>query len=152
MKQESGRSLIEVLGVMAIGAIMIAGTVAAYNAVRNRQIRTVASAELEQIAKNTRLLMEPRGSYEGVSVDYLIKSGALKNDKAPIGAADWSVTADLDGLSFSINLTGLSQGDCAYLTTARAAWASAIKLNGNELDAVAVCLTTGDNQVSFIVQ
>ncbi len=149
---ESGRSLIEIIGVMAIGAIALAGVVAAYNTIRHRQVRTIASAGLEQIAKNTKILMDHRGDYSGVSVEYLVKSGALKSNKAPIGSDNWSVTSSIDGMEFSINLTGLPQGDCEYLTTARMAWASKIKVNGYELEPGTQCLSGGDNQVSFIVE
>ena len=114
MKAESGRSLIEVIGVLAIGGVMAVATLGVYNMVRSNQTRTIADAELEQIAHDTKLLLEMRGTYEGISVDYLIKAGALPSDKAPIGGDGWSVTASADGVSFSINLVDLSNGECEY--------------------------------------
>lgn len=152
MREQSGRSLIEIIGVMAIGGILMAALVATYNTVRNRQVRTIATAGLEQIAKNTKLLMEMRGDYSGVSVGYLIKAGALKNDKPPIGAAEWSVTSSVDGHEFLINLTGLTKGECDYFTTVNLEWADRVKVNGFESDPGTYCLTTGGNEVSFIVQ
>ena len=152
MKQESGRSLIEIIGVLAIAGVMTVATVAVYNSVRNRQVRTIAKTDLEQIAKNTKLLLEMRGDYAGVSVDYLIKSGALKSNRAPIGSSDWSITSSVDGSKFLINLTGLSTDDCAFFTTAYLGWAIGIRVNGYETDPGAYCLRTGDNQLSFIVQ
>jgi type II secretory pathway pseudopilin PulG len=152
MRQEQGRSLIEVIGVMAIGGVMMAALVATYNMVRNRQVRTIAAAQLEQIAKNTRLLMEMRHDYSGVSVDYLVKAGALKNAGAPIGSDDWSVASSIDGKEFLINLKGLTKGECDYFTTVKLEWASRIKVNGFESNPGAYCLTTGANEVSFIVE
>ncbi|MDR1337957.1 MAG: type II secretion system GspH family protein [Rickettsiales bacterium] len=149
-KSESGRSLVEIIGVMAIGGILMAALVATYSTVRNRQVRAIAAAQLEQIAKNTKLLMEHRHDYSGVSVDYLVKSGALKNDKAPIGNDEWSVTASIDGSEFSVNLKGLTKGECDYFTTAKLEWADRIKVNGFESNPETYCLTTGDNEVSFI--
>ena len=73
MQHESGRSLIEVIGIMAIGAITMLSTVGLYNMIRHNQARTIASSELQQIARDVKLLMEMRGDYTGVSVDYLIK-------------------------------------------------------------------------------
>ena len=87
MREQSGRSLLEVIGVLAISGVMTVSALGVFNVIRNNQIRSIADAELKQIAENTKILMEMRGSYDGVSVDYLIKAGALKSDKAPIGGA-----------------------------------------------------------------
>jgi type II secretory pathway pseudopilin PulG len=152
MKTESGRSLVEIIGVMAIGGILTAALATTYNTIRNRQVRAMATAQLEQIANNTKLLMEHRQDYSGVSVDYLIKSGALKNDQPPIGDAGWSVAASLDGTEFLITLKGLTKGECDYFATAKLDWASGIKINGFETDPGVYCLATGGNEVSFTVQ
>ena len=152
MTQESGRSLIEVIGVLAITAVMAVGAITMYGAMRARTTRAIASADMEQIVKNVRLLMQPRGDYTGVSVNYLVKSGALRNTHAPIGGDDWSVTASNDGQLFAINLTGLSNGDCAYFTTAVPTWATAVRVNGSIDDAGDHCLSSGNNLVSFIVE
>lgn len=152
MTEQSGRSLVEIIGVMAIGAVLMAALVTTYTTVRNRQMRTIAVSTLEQIAKNTKLLMEMRGDYSGVSVDYLVKSGALKNTKAPIGNDEWSVTSSIDGSEFLINLTGLTKGECDYFTTVNMSWADRVKVNGFESDPGTYCLTIGGNEVSIIVQ
>ncbi len=152
MKYESGRSLIEMLGVLAIAGILTAGTIATYNTIRNRQNRTIAVSQLEMIAKNTKLLMAMKGDYTGVSVDYLIKSGALKNDRAPLGSSEWSVTASVDGKEFLINLVGLSQSDCQYFTTVNLGWVNGVTVNGYGTNPENYCLSTGNNQVSFVVQ
>ncbi|MBN1325236.1 MAG: type II secretion system protein [Alphaproteobacteria bacterium] len=152
MRNESGRSLIEIMGVLAITGILTAGTIATYNNIRNRQARTIATSQLEMIAKNTRLLMSMTGDYTGVSVDYLIKSGALKNTKAPLGSPEWSVTSSTDGNEFLINLVGLSKADCDYFTTKNMEWVSKIEVNGYEIDPGNYCLSTGNNKISFIVQ
>lgn len=151
MKTESGRSLVEIIGVMAVGAVMTAGAIAAYGTIRKNQTRTIAAAQLEQVASDVKLLLEMRGSYQGVSVDYLIKSGALKNGDAPIGGA-WSVTASSDGKSFSINLSDISRGECEYFTTAVTKWASAILVNGFETEPESHCFSSDTNQISFIVE
>ena len=153
MKQEYGRSLIEIIGVMAIGAIMSVATVGMYRQIRTTQMRTIANSELEQIAKNVKLLTGARGTYEGVSVDYLVKAGALKSTNAPIGSDTWTVTPSFDGASFSINLTDLTPGECAYFSTKRPKWASSILINGAELaDGATNCFSTNTNQISFVVE
>lgn len=152
MQQESGRSLIEIVGVMAIGAIMTVSAVSLYNVIRGNQMRTIASAEMEGIVRNTRLLLGMRGNYTGVSVDYLIKAGALKSDRAPLGGP-WSVTASIDGKTFSINLTQLSAGECDYFITAAPKWATEIRVNGMPADSTAdSCFSSRTNEISFIAQ
>ncbi len=150
MKTESGRSLIEVVGVLVIGTLMAAAAIGTYATVRNNQMRNIAAATLEQIASDVKLLMELRGDYTGVSVDYLIKAGALKNDDAPLGGDTWSITAPVDGKSFSINLVGLSSGECGYFSVAKPQWATRVEINGYSTDGI--CLSSGGNQISFIVE
>lgn len=85
MNHESGASLIEIIGVLAIAGVMSGAAIAMYNVIRNNQARKIASIELEEIAKNTKMLMGLRGDYTGLSVDYLVSAGALQNNSAPIG-------------------------------------------------------------------
>lgn len=144
--------MIEVIGVLAIAGIMTVSAVGMYNMIRKNQSRMIANSELEQIASDTKILMEMRGTYEGVSVEYLIKAGALKSDAAPLGGDDWSVISSVDGESFSINLTELSQGECNYFTTSAPKWTSAIVVNGYENDGVDHCFSSDTNQISFIVE
>lgn len=152
MRQEQGRSLIEMLGVFAIAGAMAVSAISIYNVIRNNQTRKIASVEIEQIASNTKLLLQLRGDYTGVSVDYLVKAGALKNNTAPIGGSGWSVTAENGGAEFAINLTDLSKGECEYFTIAVPDWAKSIKVNGFETDIASQCFSSRTNQVSFIVE
>ena len=152
MKQESGRSLIEIIGVLAIGTVMAVAAVKMYGQIRASQTRTIVSSELEQIAKNVKLLTGARGSYAGVSVDYLVKAGALKSVHAPIGDDNWSISPSFDEKSFSINLSGLSAGECEYFSVKKHAWATTVLINGYETNEASNCFSTNTNQVSFIVE
>ena len=152
MNNESGRSLIELLGVLAIGGVMTAGALALFSTLRNEQRRAFASATLEQIAQDTKLLMQSRGTYAGLSVDYLIKAGALGGDAAPIGGADWNVGPyGIDDAAFAITLNNLTQGECQYFATARAQWATSVLINGYETD-MPQCFSSATNQVIFVVE
>lgn len=151
MKYESGRSLIEILGVLAIGAIMTVATVNVYNNIRLRQVRTIAIAELKQIAQNTKLLISPVGDYSVISVDYLIQSGALKNANAPIGGNDWSISS-VNENAFSINLTNLSKSDCAYFTNANIDFVYKISVNGYDDEVSKHCFSNDVNQISLFIE
>ena len=148
MREQSGRSLIEIIGVLAIGAIMLSGTYAIYNSTNQKQKRLIASSNLENIATKTRTLLEYSG-YGPVSVDFLIEAGALTNDKAPAGGKDWSIVSSIDGTEFSINLVDLSYDECAYFTTKKLDWVTKISVNGYDSGDSSYCLKTGDNRISF---
>ena len=152
MSNQSGRSLIEVIGVMAIAGVMTISALGAYNIMRTNQKRTIADAELEQIAQNTKMLMEMRGDYNGVSVDYLIKAGALQSEHAPIGGNNWSVSAAADGKSFAINLVDLTNSECNYFSSKQPKWFSKILVYGFETGYSDNCFGSDTNQVSFIVE
>ena len=151
MREQSGRSLIEMIGVLAIGAIMVSATFAMYRSIDGRQKRLIASETLHDIATKTKTLLEYSG-YAPVSVDFLIESGALKNGRAPAGSAGWSITPSIDGSEFSINLVGLTFDECAYFTTKKFDWATHITVNGYEGDASSFCMKTGENKISFFAQ
>lgn len=151
MKYESGRSLIEIIGVLAITAVMTASSIGIYNSIRNNQKNTIAAAELREVAKNTKLLMEMRNDYSGVSVDYLIKAGALKSDAAPIGKK-WEINVGTDVASFVITLRGLTRGECEFFATAVPAWASEMFVNGYSIENYVSCFSSSENQIYFIVK
>jgi len=151
MREQSGRSLIEIIGVLAIGAIMVSAVFSMYKTANRQQKRFIANETLSDIATKTKTLLEYDG-YQPVSVDYLIESGALNNNKAPIGTDDWSITSSVDGTEFSINLVGLSFDECAYFTTKKLKWATHINVNGYDSSDGSFCLKTGDNKLSFFVK
>lgn len=151
MREQSGRSLIEIIGVLAIGAIMISATYAVYNTTNQKQKRFVASETLKDIAQKTKTLLEYTG-YAPVSVRYLIESGAIDNDKPPLGGNDWSVTSSVDGTEFSINLTDLSFDECAYFTIKKYDWTTRVSVNGYDSSDSAYCMKSGDNRISFFAK
>nr|MBQ0091219.1 hypothetical protein [Candidatus Enterousia merdequi] len=149
MREQSGRSLIEIISVLAIGGFMIAASYSMYNSINAKQKRIIASEEIKTIAEKTQTLLQYSG-YQNVSVDFLIESGAIENNKAPIGGQDWSVTSNFDGTEFSINLVNLTFDECAYFTTKKLDWAEKIKINGFESSDSALCMKSGENTISFI--
>lgn len=151
MKNEYGRSLIELIGVLAVTGVMGGVAIGLYNSIHRTQVRTMAMANLEDIAHKTKMLLEYRGTYDGVSVQYLVTAGAIHSDASPIGG-EWTVRGEDGGAMFSINLTQLSEGDCDYFATATPSWAVHVRVNGYETEPDSHCFSTHTNQVSFIVE
>lgn len=151
MTEQSGRSLIEVLGVLAIGAVITAAAVGMYSQIRGSMRRQMAATQMSDIARDAKLLMGARGDYNGISVEYLLQMGALQNAAAPIGDA-WEIGATADGAAFAINLMGLTSGECAYFETVSAPWAATVQINGYDVADTSHCFSTATNRVSFIVK
>lgn len=151
MREQSGRSLIEIISVLAIGGFMIAASYGIYNSINEKQKRLIASETLESIVTKTQTLLQYSG-YTPVSIDFLIEAGALKDDRAPIGGKNWSISSNFDGSEFSINLVDLSFDECAYFTTKKLDWATHIKINGFDSSDSALCMKSGENTISFFAQ
>ena len=151
MREQSGRSLIEIISVLAIGGFMIIASYAMYNSINSKQQRMIASETLKTIATKTQTLLQYSG-YTPVSVDFLIESGALNDNRAPIGGANWSVTSNFDGSEFSINLVDLSFDECAYFATKKIDWTTHIKINGFDSSDASLCMKSGENTISFFAQ
>ena len=148
MKNESGRSLIEIIGVLAITAVMTAGAIAIYNSVRRNQQNTIAAATLREVAKDINMLMGMRGDYTGISVDYLVKAGAITTPNAPIGNS-WTIDVGIDRTTFVINIYGLSRSECEFFGAAMPAWATEMYINGYRAEEVVNCFTGNENNLSF---
>lgn len=151
MTEQSGRSLIEVLGVLAIGAIITAAAVGMYSQIRGSMRRQIAVTQMSDVARDAKLLMGARGDYNGISVEYLVQMGALQNATAPIGDT-WDISATDDGVAFAINLVGLTSGECAYFETVSAPFATTVQINGYDVGDASHCFSTATNRVSFIVK
>jgi len=153
MNPERGASMIEMMGVLALGAIMVAATFAIYRTTHTRIVRMGVSADLTDLANNAKTLFAARGSYTGISVGYLIKAGALKTERAPAIASGLSVQPEAEGKQFSINLTGLKYNDCVWLTTQKFDFADAVYANDmREGNASDNCASGNQNKVSIFVK
>ncbi|MCL2369235.1 MAG: hypothetical protein FWC83_01000 [Alphaproteobacteria bacterium] len=114
-KAESGRTLIEMIAVLAIAATMVVAAFAAYQVVAQRQIRIIATEDLREIARNSRILFAGRPNFQGISVAHLIHIGALRNDNPPRIAQRMSIGAGTPS-GFFINLYGMSYSNCTWIS------------------------------------
>ena len=145
---ESGRSLIEMLGVLAFGTVLTFSAMKMYQVVRTRQHRFIAEQELQNLSENARILYTGRRNYSGISKNYLIKAGALKNEK--IMNHDFRVESKSEGENFSIIFDDLNFGDCAYFSTKPFDWTEEVVVNN--ISESPSCLETVPNKLEFIVK
>ena len=100
------------------------------------------------MAKDINMLMGMRGDYTGISVDYLVKAGAITTPNAPIGNS-WTIDVGIDRTTFVINLYGLSRAECEFFGAAMPAWATEMYINGYRAEEVVNCFTGNENNLSF---
>jgi len=151
MKTEYGRSLIEIIGVLALTAIMTAGAIKLYSSIRTNQNHTIVSANLREIAKDIKLLFDMREDYNGLSVEYLQKAGAIKNVNAPIGN-NWVIEPIEDGKAFTIKLFDIGHSDCEFFAVSVPQWATRVLVNNHDIDDNPHCFSGSTNNVFFIAE
>jgi len=149
-KNESGRSLIETLGVLMLAGLMVVAAVRMYQTVRHRQLRFIAEQELKTLVENTKIIYAGRKNYTGITKNYLIKTGVLKVEK--IGGHDFRVQSNNEGKTFSVIFDKLDMGDCAYFATKKFDWATSVAVNGFSDQAASLCSDVHPNKVEFIVK
>ena len=152
-KEESGRSLIEIIGVLAIGAIMIASAYSIYKSIDNRQTRLIATETLKDVATKTKTLYEFSG-YENVSVAQLQTDGVMSNTDTPIGGS-WEIKGikdDNEYSKFQIEIKKLNYDDCNYLAVKKTDWAIGKKVNGSNNGNCLTNPVNNQNTITFIVK
>lgn len=122
MNEQSGRSLIEIVGVLAIGVIMISAAYSMYRSINNRQKRMIAYETVKEVVTKTKTLMEYTG-YKDVTFAALKTAGAISDTATPIGSS-WTIGSINDNKQFKITLTGLSYDECKYFALKKTDWAN----------------------------
>lgn len=145
MREQSGRSMIEIIGVLAIGVIMIASAYNMYRSIDNRQKRLIASETIEDVAKKTKILYEFSG-YNNVSVSKLVSKGAISDSHTPIGSG-WEIKSENGGTEFSIKISGLTYDECKYFSLKKADWAQSVTANSGSCTK-----NSSSNSITFMVK
>jgi type II secretory pathway pseudopilin PulG len=123
MKQESGRSMIEMLGVLAIMGIITVGAITMISAAMRSQKRNTVNDEVTQIVTGVRQLL---GEYDDFSnINGATIFGAIgMTDKNPYGGKyELAVNPSNPG-QFVLSIGGLSKSDCEYFLTK--AWSDSV--------------------------
>ena len=151
MKQESGRSMIEMLGVLAIMGVITVGAIAMISTAMRTQKHNTTNDDVAQIVLGVRQLL---GEYDDFSnIDNSTIFGAIgMSNKNPYGGV-YSISVNPSNVrQFIVEISGLSQSDCEYLVTK--AWTDSvgyIASNHTESGATGNCKNiSGNNSVQII--
>ena len=151
MKQEYGRSMIEMLGVLAIMGVITVGAISLISTAMRTQKRSAVNDEVVTIVTGVRQLL---GEYDDFSnIDNSTIFGAIGvTNKNPYGGAYTLSVNPSNSRQFIVGITGLNKSDCEYLITK--AWSDSVGYqisDGKSSGATGECHNTnGNNSVQII--
>lgn len=151
MKQESGRSMIEMLGVLAIMGIITVGAIGLISTAMRTQKRSTVNDEVLQIVTGVRQLLGEYDDFSSIDNSTIFGAIGVKN-KNPYGGAYTLSVNPANSRQFIVGITGLSKSDCEYLKTK--AWSDSVGYqmsDGKQSGATGECgKDNGNNSVQII--
>jgi type II secretory pathway pseudopilin PulG len=121
--EQSGRSMIEMLGVLAIMGIITVGAITMISAAMRSQKRTAVNDEVAQLVTGVRQLL---GEYDDFSnINNATIFGAIgMSSKNPYGG-DYTLNVDAaNARQFEVAISGLSKSDCEFFVMK--AWSDSV--------------------------
>jgi Tfp pilus assembly protein PilE len=126
---EKGRSMIEMLGVLAIVGVLSVGAVAGYSKAMTKYKRDKLMSQIAELVINIRTLYFQQTTFSGISKKILISAGAIPNgmyDKSDINNSDIQILHAMSGevlifpsrngdeieQAFEVYIKGLDQLTC----------------------------------------
>lgn len=119
---QCGRSMIEMLGVLAIVGVLSVGGIAGYSRAMEQFKINRTINYLERIVTNIQTLYMQQNSYEGLNTQTALSAGIYPEDKyqLPLGEdTSMYLMPSNDGLFFVLRICGLTVRQCVALSTAR---------------------------------
>ena len=128
---ESGRSMVEMLGVLAIIGVLSVGGIAGYSKAMNKFKINKTTDQVSMLVANIRTLFSAQGDYDGLTNKDAKQFGIVPNDMYT-SASDNTITNAFGGnvsigaaklnatnltKAFIIEYTGLSQEACVTIAT-----------------------------------
>lgn len=85
---EQGRSMIEMLGVLAIVGVLSVGGIAGYSKAMNKFKTNKAIDQINMLSTNIRTLFSSQGNYDGMKNSVLVKAGVIPAEMYSKAASD----------------------------------------------------------------
>ena len=149
MRQESGRSMIEMIGVLAIMMALTATAVATYNYAINMQKRSTVYENVSNIVTGVRELLKGYDDFSNIDNSTIFAAMSMSN-KNPYGGTYELAVDPSDTRQFVVRISGLTKSDCEALKTK--AWTESvgyISSNHKESGATGNCLDGNTNIISI---
>lgn len=142
MKQESGRSMVEMLGVLAIMGIITVGAISMISYAMRMQKQSTVNDDVYQLVLGVRQLLGEYDDYTRIDNSTIFTALAM-SDKNPYGGSYKVAVNPSNTRQFIVTIDGLSDAECKALVTK--GWTDSVGgATGN-------CVSMGrDNSVSII--
>lgn len=142
MRQELGRSMIEMLGVLAIMGVITVGAISMISYAMRMQKQSTVNDEVYQIVLGVRQLLGEYDDFTRIDNSTIFTALAMSN-KNPYGGTYTVSVNPSNTRQFIVTIDGLSDSECKALVTK--AWTDSIDgANGN-------CVSMAkDNSVSIV--
>ena len=132
---ENGRSMVEMLGVLAIIGVLSVGGIAGYSKAMNKYKINKTTDQVSMLVANIRTLFSSQGNYEGLTNAQAIKFGVVPNDMYTPKSGSAEITeitnafggavtiaasggrAEDDNEAFTIVYSGLTSEACITIAT-----------------------------------
>ena len=148
MKQESGRSMIEMLGVLAIMGLITVGAIGMIATAMRTQKRSAINDEVLQIVTGVRQLLGEYDDFSNINNATIFGAIGMSN-KNPYGGTYTLAVDPSNSRQFIVGITGLGESDCEFLATK--AWSDSVGYQmsgGKQSGAVGDCHNAmGNNTV-----
>lgn len=131
LSEQSGRSMIEMLGVLAIIGVLSVGGIAGYSKAMAKYKQNKLGDQISMLVTNIRTLYGNSQDYTGLSGESAINMGAVDREmQVTPGIASAGiknvynstesvfVSTDTDGNTFFVTVTNLPSTACTYLASA----------------------------------
>jgi len=116
MRQESGRSMIEMLGVLAIMGVITVGAVAMISTAMKTQKRSAVTDEVLAIVTGVRSLLGEYDDFSNINNDTIF--GAIGQSNSNPYGGKYEIAVDhTNTRQFIVSITGLNKADCEALLT-----------------------------------
>lgn len=151
INQESGRSMIEMLGVLAIMGVITVGAITMISAAMRSQKRNTLQDEVTQVVTGVRTILGEYDDFSGLD-NATIFAAIGMSDKNPYGGKYSLSVNPMNPRQFILTIDGLGNSDCEYFKTK--AWSDSIGYqlsDGKSGGAVAIPIdcsaTAGQNRI-----
>ncbi len=149
--EQSGRSMIEMLGVLAIMGVITVGAITMISAAMRSQKRSAVQDEVSQIVTGVRQLLGGYDDFTGIDNSTIFGAIGMTR-KNPYGG-DYELSVNPSNTrQFIVRIGGLSKTDCEYFRTR--AWSDSYDYlisDGKRSGAAGVCNdANGKNIISVV--
>ena len=135
---EQGRSMIEMLGVLAIVGVLSVGGIAGYSKAMNKFKTNKISDQVQMISTNIRTLFSSQRTYEGLSNGTAVQAGLIPGEMYDQASASGTIASNFkltnafgggvyvdsaaqsstsDEMAFTITFDGIPQSSCVSIAT-----------------------------------